>query len=344
MGARNERIGVEKKFEGGLEEAPEVLSAGRFPIAGLSATLQLVNRQSQRDRFHSVMFLPSGPAIEEFANTVTTAADDALVVNGESTDFDTLVGTVEDGDFTPGVLFKRSITTVVIKCPEALPLDAQKAVERVMSDSSYTYSKNGLHETLNSTASIMCLSSPIGGGFETEMPLLNQVETPPQIIRATDLLVADAPELGDSDMKRSATADTSTDIEDHDFDVDVDEPTITGELGLDINVAVSTHEDAGRFTNWPSKRSSGLFTEEEISETMRKLATGFARCMGAERAVTEDHGHPTFALMETLMQRTEYVTKETLTRGEAGEDDQRTAHRAHIKSKMVPTDSVFSLI
>lgn len=260
-------------------------------LADLTVKLQAINRLSLRDRFHSAMFLPAGSLLESAAAQISEEISGAVEVNGEAADFETVIGTIENGQVNHGILFECEPSLVVIKRPEALPVDVLKAVESVLSTGEYTLSRNGTHTTLQSPASILCLSSPVNGCFENEVPLLEQVECPPQLLSAAGLVVADSPCI---ELESEYLSSDQLVPDEGPYTSSVDEPQFSNHAECEIKVTVKADENSGRFCGEPPYRPHSAITDKQQAyQTMRKLAAGFARFR--EENHVDDSPHATSA-------------------------------------------------
>ena len=273
-------------------------------VADAVAKLQIANRGSDRDRFHSGICLPSGSVLENFSQHINEEVDGSIVINGESADFETVVGRVVDDELVPGLLFDSEVSVLVLKRAGALPVPVKKAVGSVVETGSYTVSIEGFHSRLTTDVPIIQLSSPKYGDFREGIPLIDQIEFVPEFHLAADILVADSPSmvstLDGADFPCDSTSSCCSPPE--------ADPVFTRHAEMDIDLDISRHLRKGRLgDDWPANPYTELVSEASTRRIHHKLAAGIARCMGDAEVECKPHVFAAAKIIDQVYSRIEAI-------------------------------------
>lgn len=324
---------LHKRFRGELKHAPEALTNDGYELAGLVATIQLINRFHPADQIDVAYLTPIPKTAESVGRTISKGIDDVVHVNGKEASFEDVIGCIVDGEIEAGIISDEKVSTVMITYPEELSTKTRNALLSVISTGSYTLSLGGQNKTVRSSAAFATISPPKGNKFDPDFTALDQTDVDPEILREMDLLVVDSPEHDSPETSRGQPHPTSSSILQGMFSTSEaqSKPDIPNGIKYGLLTAIESHDSAGRFTDWPSERHHGLFTREELAQTMSNVAIGFARCMG-DTTVSDSHEVATRELMSLLMDRVEYTLPDDFYRGTQGTSDETSVPIADVSS------------
>lgn len=288
-----------------LRRLPERLAGGRYPLAGVVAACQLVNLRDRDYRFHSGLLLPAGRAETAFIERVVSLVDSPVRVSGEGTDFETLIGTVEGGELSPGLVFADEPRLVIIERAGALPLRAQLALSQVVEEGRYTFAMDGIHTELSTEATIICLSNPQGADWDDTVAPLEQVEMEPRLLCALDAVVVDGPgwtlgvdRMGDENAPGEIDAEALRSAQ-------LGGVELSQLASLDLQTGLSEFQQRGRLRgSRQPPLSQGTVSEECIEAALHALTVGLARLDGSREAI-DDHSVPARLYVEAMLDRFE---------------------------------------